>query len=154
MQKTDNRTNGGRFEQELSHILSEHGFWVHVFQQNKSGQPADIIAIKGKFHTMIDCKVISNKRDGFKFERVEENQRLAMKMFTRKSNELCYFALLLPEEKDNPQLVTERIRLVSLSRIETLRARGNKSITQRMIDTETWSLNAWLDSSEVWSEDT
>ena len=154
MQKTDNRTNGGRFEQDLSHILSNDGFWVHVFQQNKSGQPADIIAVKGKFHTMIDCKVISNSRDGFKFDRIESNQRMAMRMFTRKCNELCYFALLLPEDRNDPKPITERIRMISLSRIETLEGRGNKSITPRMMNTETWALDSWLESSDVWGEDT
>ena len=53
---TDNRTTGNRFEQELSDILAEHGFWVHVMQQNKAGQPADIVAMRGRFHTLIDCK--------------------------------------------------------------------------------------------------
>ena len=43
--KTDNRSNGGRFEQRLSKILSKAGFWVHVMQQNKAGQPADIVAM-------------------------------------------------------------------------------------------------------------
>ena len=41
--KTDNRSVGGRFEQELARKLADAGFWVHVLQQNKAGQPADII---------------------------------------------------------------------------------------------------------------
>ena len=143
MQKTDNRTVGGRFEQELSSILSEHGFWVHVFQQNKSGQPADIIAVMGKFHTLIDCKVISDDK-GFPFERVEENQKFAMRMFQRKCNELCYFALRLPDGD---------IRMVSLERIETLKNRGRKRMTDNDIRTETWSIEKWLEASETWSED-
>ena len=82
MQKTDNRTNGGRFEQELAEILFKHGFWAHVMQQNKAGQPADLIAVRGKFHTLIDGKVISDN-NGFPFSRIEENQRSAMKMFQK-----------------------------------------------------------------------
>ena len=84
--KTDNRTTGGRFEQELGDILAAHGFWVHIMQQNKAGQPADIIAVKGKFHTLIDCKVCEN--GFFAFERIEDNQRSAMKLFFRKGGEL------------------------------------------------------------------
>ena len=144
MTKTDNRTNGGRFEQEFSHLLANDGFWVHVCQQNKDGQPADIIAAKGKFHTLIDCKVISDEKKGFTFDRVEDNQRYAMRMFTRRCNELCYFALKLPDD---------RVRLVSLNRIETLESRGNKGITMRMMDTETWGLEAWLEATDDWGAD-
>ena len=143
MEKTDNRSNGNRFEQELSHILAENGFWVHVMQQNKSGQPADIIAVKGKFHTLIDCKVISDNK-GFPFERIEENQKMAMRMFTNKGNELCYFALKLPDGT---------IRIVSLSRLETLRNRGLKRIAEKDMSLQTWLLDDWLASSEVWGRD-
>ena len=83
MTKTDNRTIGGKFEQDLSHILAENGFWVHVMQQNKAGQPADLIAVKGRYHTLIDCKVISDE-NGFPFERVEENQKYAMYWWMRR----------------------------------------------------------------------
>lgn len=142
MTKTDNRTTGNHFEQELSHILAEKGFWVHVMQQNKAGQPADIIAVKGKFHTLIDCKVCD--KGFFSFDRIEENQSMAMRMFTRKSNELCYFALKLPDES---------IRMVSLSRLETLKHRGNKRISEKEMSVQTWLLDDWLVSSEVWGND-
>ena len=142
MQKTDNRSNGGRFEQELSETLAKAGFWVHVFQQNKSGQPADIIAVKGKFHTLIDCKLCEN--NFFSFDRIEENQQSAMKMFTRKCNELCYFALKLPDNS---------IRMISLSRCETIKNRGRKRITNNDMSKETWLLQDWLDSAKVWGED-
>ena len=143
MANTDNRTTGGKFEQELSHILAEHGFWVHVMQQNKAGQPADIIAVKGKFHTLIDCKVC----DGgfFSFDRIEDNQRSAMKLFFRKGGELSYFALKLPDGS---------IRMVSLERCETLKGRGKKRISETDMATETWNIDDWLDSSNVWAEDT
>ena len=141
--KTDNRSNGGRFEQELSHLLAENGFWCHVLQQNKSGQPADLIAIKGKYHTLIDCKVISDDK-GFPFERVEENQRSAMRMFQRKCNELCYFALKLPDET---------MWMVSMERIETLKGRGKKRLTDKDIREQTGSMDNWIDSSDLWGKD-
>ena len=143
MQKTDNRTNGGRFEQELSHQLAEAGFWCHVMQQNKAGQPADIICVKGKYHTLIDCKVISDDK-GFPFSRIEENQRSAMHLFTKRTSELCYFAFKLPDET---------VWLVSLSRMETLEGRGKKRLTDEEIRKQTWSLESWLKSTDDWSKD-
>jgi len=142
--KTDNRSNGGRFEQELSHKLAEAGFWVHVLQQNRSGQPADIIAIKGQFHTLIDCKVISDAK-GFPFERIEENQRMAMKTFQRKCGELCYFALKLPDES---------VWMISLERMQTLQNRGKRRLSDDDIrNTQAWSLEKWLESSHTWAVD-
>ena len=143
MEKTDNRTNGGKFEQEMSHILAEAGFWSHVMQQNKSGQPADIVAVKGKFHTLIDCKVISDTK-GFSFDRIEDNQKMAMRTFQRKCGELCYFAFKLPDDS---------IWMVSLERLETLRNRGKKRILDEEIRSQTWSLQNWLETSDEWSKD-
>ena len=140
--KTDNRSTGGRFEQALAEVLAKNGFWVHVMQQNKAGQPADIVAAKGRFHTLIDCKVCDN--GFFSFDRIEENQRMAMKMFFRKAGELCYFALKMPNES---------IRMISLSRIETLEARGKKRLNADDIDREAWRLEAWMESSDTWAGD-
>ena len=144
MQKTDNRTVGGKFEQDLAETLHEAGFWVHVMQQNKAGQPADIIAIKGKFHTLIDCKVISTD-DGFPFKRVEENQKYAMRMFARRCGELCYFALKLASD--------DSVWMINLERIEVLKGRGKKRLTENDIRTQAWSLKKWLESSDTWAED-
>ena len=143
MQKTDNRSNGGRFEQDLATVLADSGFWVHVMQQNKAGQPADLIALRGKFHTLIDCKVISDD-NGFPFERIEENQKLAMRMFQRKAGELCYFALKLPDAS---------VWLVTLERLETLKNRGKKRLTDEEIRNQTWSLKSWIEASENLGED-
>ena len=44
--KADNRTTGGRFEQEFAELLARNGFWAHVMQQRKEGQPADIISLR------------------------------------------------------------------------------------------------------------
>ena len=144
MAKKDNRTTGNRFEQGCAKVLSAHRFWAHVMQQNKAGQPADIIAVKGKFHTLIDCKVISDNK-GFPFERIEDNQRQAMKMFFRKGGELCYFALKLPDNS---------IWMVSLERLDTFMHRGMKRLSDDAIHKQTWSLEKWLESSDIWSEDT
>ena len=140
--KTDNRTTGGRFEQELSHALAEHGFWVHVMQQNKAGQPADIIAVKGVYHTLIDCKVCD--KGFFSFDRIEENQKMAMRMFQRKCENLCYFALKMADGS---------MWMISLERIETLKGRGKKRLTMDDLKGgQAWRMDNWLDSSDIWSE--
>ncbi len=143
MPKTDNRTVGGRFEQEFAELLAKHGFWAHVMQQNKAGQPSDIIAVKGKFHTLIDCKVISNDK-GFPFEHIQDNQRLAMRLFQRRCGDLCYFALKFPERE---------IRMVSLERLETLKNRGKKCLSEKDLDKETWHIDEWLKASDEWGKD-
>lgn len=143
MEKTDNRTNGGRFEQALSIRLADGGFWVHVIQQNQYGQPADIIAVKGKYHTLIDCKVISDRK-GFPFERVEENQKYAMQSFQRKAKEMCYFALRLPDAS---------VWMLSMERIRMLKGRGKTRLTEAEIPNNAWPLDRWLKASDTWAED-
>ena len=143
MQKTDNATIGGKFEQVMSKILAEHGFWSHLMQRNKSGQPADIIAVKGKYHTLIDCKVISD-HDGFPFSRAEENQRLAMKRFLACGGECGWFALRLPDES---------IWMLNINRIWAMEKHGLKSISEKEIRKKVWPLENWLASAEIWSKD-
>lgn len=142
--KTDNRSNGGRFEQELSHMLAENGFWSHVMQQNKSGQPADIIAVRGKYHTLIDCKVISD-HGGFKLERVEENQRMAMDRFIRNAWEICWFAMKLPDGD---------IWMVGCNKTEFFIASGKKVMSEDDIRKHGWDIEKWLNATKLWSEDT
>lgn len=142
--KTDNRTVGGRFEQKLAEELYGAGFWVHVMQQNKSGQPADIIAVRGRFHTLIDCKVVSDD-GGFPFDRVEDNQKHAMRMFMKRGGELCYFAIRLPDGS---------VWMIALERIEAARCRGKKRFTEDEVRKEAWSLEKWIAASEIWAEDT
>lgn len=142
MMKDDNRSVGGRFETALAARLADAGFWCHVMQQNKAGQPADIIAVIGHFHTLIDCKVISDNK-GFAFERVEENQKYAMKTFLNRAYEMCYFALRLPDGE---------VRMVSAERIEHLRNKGKKRMTDEEIREGTWPLNDWIAACITWGE--
>lgn len=143
MEKSDNRTVGGKFENELSEVLAKRGFWAHVCQQSKAGQPADIIAVKGRIHTLIDAKVISD-HDGFPFSRAEENQRLAMDRFIRRAKEMCYFALKLPDKS---------VWFLPYSFIKEMEYRGKKGISEANIRKELMSLESWLEATETWSED-
>lgn len=90
-----NKKLGNRFESELCDILSEHGFWVHLLNQNKSGQPADIMAVRNKVSHLIDAKVCSNNT--FPFSRIEENQDLAMELWQYCGNGIGWFALKIDE---------------------------------------------------------
>ena len=90
-----NKKIGNSFEQELCEKLSEYGFWTHNLAMNKSGQPADIIAVRNKQAYLIDAKVVSSPR-GFALSRVEENQDLAMDLWSQRGNGQGWFAFKLP----------------------------------------------------------
>lgn len=87
----NNKKLGNKFENELCEILSQNGFWTHPLNANKAGQPADIIAVKNGKAYLIDAKVCSG--DKFFFDRVEENQDLAMEMWSECGNGFGYFAI-------------------------------------------------------------
>ena len=90
----NNKTLGNSFEQELCEKLSEHGFWCHMLNANKAGQPADILAVRNKVAYLIDAKVCSSR--GFALSRVEENQELAMTLWNERGNGQGWFALKVP----------------------------------------------------------
>ena len=92
----NNKKMGNHFEQELCDKLFDHGFWVHMLNANKAGQPADIVAVRNKVAHLIDAKVCTN--DTFPLSRVEENQDLAMKLWKDCGNSLGWFALKLGDE--------------------------------------------------------
>ena len=89
-----NKKLGNDFEIELCEKLAKYGFWTHNLAMNKSGQPADIIAVRNKQAYLIDAKVCSIK--GFALSRVEENQDLAMDLWNDKGNGQGWFAFKLP----------------------------------------------------------
>ena len=89
-----NKTLGNNFEEELCDILAEKGFWAHLLNMNKAGQPADILAVRNKVAYLIDAKVCSNK--GFALSRMEENQDLSMTLWNECGNGQGWFAIKLP----------------------------------------------------------
>ena len=115
-----NKSSGNRFEQEFAEFLDRHGFWCHVLQQNKSGQPADIIAIRDDYHCLIDCKEVSTNR-GFVLTRAEENQRMAMKKFADRGNHIGWFAVKYPDGT---------VRMISIVSIQMAEALGIKAISE------------------------
>lgn len=133
-----NKEIGNRFEKEMSKILAENGFWCHVMQQNKAGQPADLIGVKGRYHVLIDCKEMSDNR--FDFSRAEENQRLAMGRFQERCGQACWFALKMPDDE---------IRMLGYCQILHMEKKGKKSLGGEELIKSTIPLSAWLNCVKV-----
>lgn len=130
-----NKSSGNRFEQEFAEFLDGHGFWCHVLQQNKSGQPADIIAVKGRYHCLIDCKEV-NTTSGFVLSRAEENQRLAMKKFAERGNHIGWFAVKYPDGT---------IRMISIVSVLMAEAQGIKKISE-LIAKQFMTADEWVET--------
>ena len=139
--KVINKKLGNNFEKELSEILYNAGYWVHLLNQNKNGQPADIIAVKNKKAYLIDAKVCSLEK--FAFKRVEENQRLSMQMFIDCGNTTPYFALKARNE----------IYMLSYKTIRDLIKQGKKQLDFAEINKYSTRLSTWLRIQEVVSNE-
>ena len=127
-----NKKLGNDFEKELSEILYDAGYWVHLLNQNKNGQPADIIAAKNGNAYLIDAKVCSY--EVFPFRRIEENQRLAMNTWIECGNIEPYFALKCRNE----------IYMVSYEFIRELAKQGKKRLNLEDMNKYGVRLATWL----------
>jgi Holliday junction resolvase len=92
----NNKKIGSGFEQALCETLSKYGFWCHLLNANKAGQPADIIAVRNGKAYLIDAKACTN--NSFPLSRVEENQDLAMDLWKERGNGMGCFALEVGDE--------------------------------------------------------
>ena len=130
-----NKKLGNQFETEFCELLAEHGFWVHNLAQNAAGQPADVIAVKEGEAYLIDCKVCSQGK--FTFNRIEENQELAMELWNECGNGYGLFALKFDA----------RVYMVDR---ESLRNCSHRypAMTVELADTYGESLEKWLWSKE------
>lgn len=132
---SSNKQRGNSFERELCELLAENGFWAHNFAQNRDGQPADIIAVKFYFHCLIDCKLITNRNEGFPLSRWEENQRMSMALFHSRGWYQSYLALKLPDGT---------IRMVGAATLLGLESKGKHSIPFNDISKYTMRFDEWL----------
>lgn len=124
-----NKKLGNDFESEFCEFLGEHGFWVHNMAQNKSGQPADVIAVKNQKAYLIDCKVCSDGK--FPVSRVEDNQHYAMQYWKLCGNGDAWFAMKMP----NGQVYMVPYRFINL-----LRGRNLQKALDSLADTaERWA---------------
>ena len=130
--KVINKKLGNDFEKELSEILYDAGYWVHLLNQNKNGQPADIIAVKNIKSYLIDAKVCSY--EVFPFRRIEDNQRLAMDMWQECGNTTPYFALKCRNE----------IYMVDWNTIKDLIKKGKKQLNLDDMNKYGVRLATWL----------
>lgn len=140
----NNKKEGSRFEREFAEILASHGFWVHRFQDNKNGQPCDVVASRNGHTYLFDCK--DCKCDRFKLSRMEENQLNAMHLFEMAGNSRGKFAIQFPEGE---------IVLVDYWELKALRDGGVKSIRYEECILHGTHFAGWLyhrDKIDGWSE--
>ena len=130
-----NKSVGTDFEQKFAGVLAECWFWVHLFQQNKSGQPCDVIACRDGNTYLFDCK--DCETGIFRLSRIEENQYNAMKLFDLTGNGKGMFAIRFPERG---------VYLVEYDRMKELQDAGFKQINATVCRTQGITLREWLDS--------
>lgn len=97
VKRMSNNSNGRKFETEFCEYLAKWQFWVHNMTQNRSGQPADVLAVRSTKAYLIDCK--DCERDRFTFSRIEENQHSAMSLWENCGNGTAWFAIRLSDKK-------------------------------------------------------
>ena len=92
----NNKTIGNNFENNLSLILSDLGYWVSLFtpKSHSNSQPADMIAVRDDVALLIDAKTLNRKNGLFPINRIEINQILAAKKFINCGNSWYNFAIL------------------------------------------------------------
>lgn len=134
-----NKKIGNDFESDFCDLLAANGFWAHNFAQNRSGQPADVIAAKNRITYLIDCKVCSD--GSFRLSRMEENQRRAMNLWTETGNGSGWFALKMPDES---------IYMMFMDLLLRLEAAGRSEVTEEEIRRIGVRLEEWLETFVCW----
>jgi len=128
----NNKKTGTDLEREFAELLAGKGFWVHMFQDNKNGQPCDVVAARNGVTYLFDCK--SCEKDYFLLSRMEENQYNAMHLFEMTGNEKGKFAL---------RFNNQTTYLIDYALIKYLQDKGIKKIDKLDCwkygcDIETW----------------
>lgn len=145
MVKTSNKTAGTRFEKEIASILSKSGFWVHLFQDNRNGQPCDVIAARSGHTYLFDCKDCQG--EFFPLRRMEENQYNSMRLFEITGNSRGKFVI---------RFLGEQIYLINYWQLGVLRDKGIKRIGPadcKLFGEDFW---VWLNTRNLtdgWSDE-
>lgn len=132
-----NKAAGTKFEKEFAEILAKHWFWVHIFQDNKNGQPCDVIAVKNGDAYLIDCKDCQS--DVFALSRIEENQMNSMTLFSMMGNKVGMFAIRFPDGQ---------VYLLPYTKIQKMQDAGFKQINSSVCRTQGMVLERWLEWSD------
>lgn len=136
-----NKSAGTKFEKEFAETLAKHWFWVHIFQDNRNGQPCDIVAAKNGYTYLFDCK--SCVENFFLLSRMEENQYNSMKLFDMTGNGKGMFAIRFPDGQ---------IYLLEYDKIKEMRDSGFKRINDTVCRTQGKILADWISSKEFEDE--
>lgn len=136
-----NKSTGTKFEKEFAETLAKHWFWVHLFQDNRNGQPCDVVAAKDGHTYLFDCK--NCEESFFLLSRMEENQYNAMKLFDMTGNGKGMFAIRFPDG---------RTYLVRYDRIKELQDAGFKRINAIVCETQGECLEKWIRRQESENE--
>ena len=131
----NNKTAGSRFEKEFASILSESGFWVHLFQDNKNGQPCDVIAARNGHTYLFDCKDCQSY--AFPLRRIEENQYNAMHLFELTGNSRGKFVIRFPGRQ---------IYMIDYWQLGMLRDKGAKQVILETCQLYGEEFTAWLNA--------
>ena len=127
-----NKKLGNDFEQELCQILADAGYWTHNFASKKTGQPADIIAVKNGEAYLIDAKECT--REIFSIKRMEYNQELSMGLWIECGNTTPYFALKARNE----------VYMVDYTTVMDLIRKGKKQLNLEDMNKYGTRLATWL----------
>lgn len=139
-----NKAAGTKFEKEFAETLAKHWFWVHLFQDNRNGQPCDVVAARNGRTYLFDCKDCQG--NFFELSRMEENQYNALRLFEMTGNSRGKFAIRFSQDE---------IYLVDYWELDAMRKEGAKRIDRATCQLRGWKLQAWLkywDGIDGWSE--
>lgn len=131
-----NKSQGNTFENEFCNILSHNGFWCHRLQDNKNGQPADIIAAKYGRSFLIDCKDCTGTK--FELRRIEENQKNAMRLFEECGNQEGLFAIRYADGE---------IYIIYIQLLLRLMSAGIKAVNEKDMNLFGFKLEDWYSRS-------
>lgn len=83
-----NKSEGSDYEKYIAKKSYDLGFFAHLLQGNKAGQPFDLFIARNEHAAFIDCKVCHEKN--FPLKRIEPNQQSAFNLLKRVGCNRCY----------------------------------------------------------------
>lgn len=118
---------GRKAEKDVEELFNKHGYWALNIPKSISGQPFDFVACKGVIFEpyvdawFIDVKHIEDKIS-FDFNRIEPNQRTAMK-FARNFSKLRKLGFVILTERE-----PSRFFYLTYDKLLELEEKGFKSV--------------------------